>query len=152
MTISNNVHQCTPPHPTVLASMELLTYALSVCVQLARLSLETLRERVAVAGLAPAAAADTEPADYAEHMAAIYREHAPEKQSSVPALLEKYSGREAELLETIRAKYGIKSGQVEKARLIRVISQFHGAQLVQEFEADLVAAAKVRALASAIVV
>ena len=37
----------------------------------------------------------------------LYREHCPEKMANVPVLLERYQGREHELLEKARAKYGL---------------------------------------------
>ena len=38
---------------------------------------------------------------------ALYREHNPAKLSDVPSLLTKYRGAEAELLRSIRTKYGV---------------------------------------------
>ena len=38
---------------------------------------------------------------------ALYREHNPAKLSDVPGLLTKYRGAEAELLRSIRTKYGV---------------------------------------------
>ena len=40
-----------------------------------------------------------------EQLAAIYAEHAPDKASGIGKLLDKYAGREDELLRKVRAKY-----------------------------------------------
>ena len=97
----------------------------------------------------PAGATSESPTDYAKQLAAVYRVHNPDGLSNIPALLEKYSGREAVLFETVLAKYELNSEALEKARIIDAIWRFHGAQLVQEFESDVAAAAEERAFAAA---
>jgi hypothetical protein len=45
-----------------------------------------------------------------EELREIYCAHCPEKSGNIAALLEKFSGREQELLEKVRRKYGLSEG------------------------------------------
>ena len=50
------------------------------------------------------------PSDIPTELRAIYREHCPEKLCKIPELLNKFSGREAELLRKVKAKYMPQAG------------------------------------------
>jgi hypothetical protein len=97
----------------------------------------------------PVGAASDSPTDYAKQLAAVYRVHNPDGLSNISAMLQKYSGREAALFETVLAKYELNSEALEKVRIIDAIWRFHGAQLVQEFELDVAVAEEERAFAAA---
>ena len=45
-------------------------------------------------------------ADHRSDLIEIYRKYCPEKVEKVDALLERFHGREAKLLEMVKAKYG----------------------------------------------
>jgi hypothetical protein len=42
-----------------------------------------------------------------QELVKLYEQHCPEKTANVPALLDKFAGREHELLSKVRRKYGL---------------------------------------------